>query len=91
MLYAELDRLDEARAEFERLAPDDFAAVARDSLWPATGSFLGEVCIALGDKERAGVLYRELGRFADRNLMVDDDVPRFGRPGPRWARRRAWR
>jgi len=70
MLYAELDQLDEARQEFERLAADDFASPARDSLWPATGPFLAEVCIAIGDVERAAVLYRDLERFRDRNLMV---------------------
>jgi ATP/maltotriose-dependent transcriptional regulator MalT len=70
MLYAELDRLDDARREFDRMAPDDFGAFARDSLWPATGSYLAEVCIALGDAERAAPLYRDLSRFANLNLMV---------------------
>jgi DNA-binding CsgD family transcriptional regulator len=70
MLYAELGRLKEAQQEFEVLAKADFASVARDSLWPATGSFLAEVCIALEDRARAEVLYRDLSRFADRNLMV---------------------
>lgn len=69
-LYAELDMLDHARPVFEELALDDFAAVPRDSLWPATGSFLGEVCIALQDRARAEVLYDALLKFRDRNLMV---------------------
>jgi DNA-binding CsgD family transcriptional regulator len=70
MLYAELGRLDEARQQFELLAPNDFGSVARDSVWPATGSFLAEVAIALDDASHAGVLYRDLERFANLNLMV---------------------
>ncbi len=70
MLYAELNRLDEARQEFERLAADEFGVIARDSLWPATGCFMAEVCIALEDRERATILYRDLERFREQNLMV---------------------
>lgn len=70
VLYAEVGRLDDARAEFEKLAVDDFASVPRDSLWPATGSFLADVCIALEDSRRAELLYRDLIQFRDQNLMV---------------------
>ncbi len=70
VLYAEVGRLEDARAEFEKLAMDDFASVARDSLWAATGSFLADVCIALEDSRRAELLYRDLIQFRDLNLMV---------------------
>ena len=69
-LYAELGMLDEARAQFEELAPDSFAAVPRDSMWPACLTFLAETCLALGDTDRAGVLFDELVPFRDRNLMA---------------------
>ncbi len=68
-LYAELGMLDHARAQFEELAPDSFAAVPRDSMWPACLTFLAETCLALDDTDRAGVLVAELLPFRDRNLM----------------------
>ena len=70
VLYAEVGRLEDARVEFEKLAVDDFASIPRDSLWPATGSFLADVCIALEDRQRAELLYRDLLQFCDLNLMV---------------------
>src|SRR5205085_9322116 len=70
MLYAELGRLDDARAQFELLAPEGFGTIARDSVWPATGSFLAEVAIALDDRANAEVLYRDLGHLANLTLMV---------------------
>jgi DNA-binding CsgD family transcriptional regulator len=69
-LYAELGELDDARGVFESLAPARFAAVARDSMWPACLAFLAETCIAIADTERAAELYDELAAFGERNLMV---------------------
>jgi DNA-binding CsgD family transcriptional regulator len=68
-LYAELGMFDEARAQFEQLSPESFAAVARDSMWPACLMFLAETCLALGDAGRADILAAELLQFHDRNLM----------------------
>jgi DNA-binding CsgD family transcriptional regulator len=62
--------LDEARAQFEQLSPDSFAAVARDSMWSACLMFLAETCLALGDAGRADVLAAELLPFHGRNLMA---------------------
>ena len=70
VLFAEVGRLDDARTLFESLAVDDFAGLARDALWPATVSFLADVCIAVGDASRAEVLYREMAAFEGENLMV---------------------
>jgi DNA-binding CsgD family transcriptional regulator/tetratricopeptide (TPR) repeat protein len=70
VLYAEVDRLDDARAEFDRLAPDNFATVPRDVLWPACAAFLAEVCIAIGDRVRAATLTEELLPFQGWNLAV---------------------
>ena len=69
-LYAELGMLDEARAQFDQLSPDSFAAVARDSMGPACLMFLAETCLALGDTDRADVLAAELLPFHGRNLMA---------------------
>lgn len=70
MLYAQTGMLDEARRELDVLAPDGFASVPRDSVWPACLAFLAEACIACGAEEHAAVLLRELDEYADRNLMV---------------------
>jgi DNA-binding CsgD family transcriptional regulator len=69
-LYAELGMLDEARRELDLLAPNGFAAVPRDSVWPACLTFLAEACIACGAVQHAGTLMRELDRYAGRNLMI---------------------
>jgi DNA-binding CsgD family transcriptional regulator/tetratricopeptide (TPR) repeat protein len=69
-LYAELGMLDESRRELEVLAPHGFAAVPRDSVWPACLTFLAEACVACGAQQHARVLMRELDLYAGRNLMV---------------------
>ncbi|MDT7785534.1 MAG: hypothetical protein QOF58_3953, partial [Pseudonocardiales bacterium] len=70
VLYAELGMLDEARRELDLLAPNGFAAVPRDSVWPACLTFLAEACVACGTVDHAGTLMRELDRYAGRTLMV---------------------
>ena len=69
-LYAELGMFEESRRELDVLSPDEFAAVPRDSVWPACLTFLAEACIACRATEHATTLLRELDRFAGRNLMV---------------------
>ncbi len=69
-LYAELGMFDESRRELTVLGPDGFAAVPRDSVWPACLTFLAEACIACGAAEHAATLLDELDGFAGRNLMV---------------------
>jgi DNA-binding CsgD family transcriptional regulator/tetratricopeptide (TPR) repeat protein len=69
-LYAELGMLDDAKAHFEALSAEAFAAVARDSMWPACLMFLAETCLALGDTDHADVLAAELLPFHGRNLMA---------------------
>jgi class 3 adenylate cyclase/DNA-binding CsgD family transcriptional regulator len=69
-LYAELRMMDEARAVFDMLTAERFAAVARDAVWPASLTFLAETCIALGDRAHAPALYDELRPFGGRNLMA---------------------
>ena len=70
VLYVELDRLDKARAEFERLAARDFDDLPRDGRWATCLAYLAEVCAALSDHRRAAMLYRLLLPYADRALVL---------------------
>jgi len=70
LIYSELGRKNEARAEFERMAADDFDSLSRDANWPACLVYLSEVCAFLGDRDRARTLYRLLLPFAAHNVVV---------------------
>jgi class 3 adenylate cyclase/DNA-binding CsgD family transcriptional regulator len=70
LIYVELDKRDDARAEFEELAADDFAAIPRDGRWLYCMVYLSEVCAALDDAARATVLYRLLSPYAGRNIVL---------------------
>ena len=67
-LYAQAGMLDEARQAFESLAADDFAAVARDAMWPTCLVFLSEVCVALADRTHAEYLYDALAPHAGHTI-----------------------
>jgi tetratricopeptide (TPR) repeat protein len=73
LIYTDLGLMGEARAEFETLAADDFAAVARDALWQTCLAYLAEVCAALGDTARAARLYEFLLPYAELNVLVGLD------------------
>jgi hypothetical protein len=49
--------LDEARAEFERLAADSFAAIPPEGGKEVALGFAAEACVALGDGARASELF----------------------------------
>jgi len=78
LLYTELGRLDAARAELDRLAAGDFAAVPRDGLWVTCLAYLAEVCTVLGDAARAAVLYRYLAPYAGHNIVAGTTVACYG-------------
>jgi tetratricopeptide (TPR) repeat protein len=78
VIYSELDRPVEARAEFERLASHDFKDIPRDAVWMGTMTFLADVCVFLGDKLRAGILYDELSPFDGRNVIIAYAVVAYG-------------
>ena len=78
LLYCELGRLEDARAEFERLGADRFAAVPRDGLWITSLSYLAEVCAALGSAEHAGLLYELISPYAGRNVVAGTTVACYG-------------
>lgn len=78
LVYVELGELDDARREFELLARDDFAAVARDGVWMASTAYLAEVCCALADAARAAPLYERLRPHAGRNLLAGTSIACVG-------------
>jgi tetratricopeptide (TPR) repeat protein len=61
-----MGRVEEARAEFEGLATNEFAGVPRDTFWLVAMNVLSDVCAALGDADRATILYRLIEPFAER-------------------------
>jgi len=73
LIYTDLGRIDDARAQFERLAANDFAAVPRDALWQTCLAYLAEVCAVLGDSTRAAKLYESLLPYAQLNVLVGLD------------------
>jgi DNA-binding NarL/FixJ family response regulator len=70
LLYVEIGQIEDARLQFERLAADNFAAVAHDGRWYFCMAYLSEVCAALGDAARAPTLYRMLQPYTGRNLIL---------------------
>jgi DNA-binding CsgD family transcriptional regulator len=66
-LYCESDRLDDARALFERVMGDDLTAGRRDYSWFLLMTLLAEACAALGDGRRAAGLAPLLEPYAGRN------------------------
>jgi hypothetical protein len=59
-----------ARAEFERLVADDFAALPPDMFWFTAACVLAEAAALLADEARCAALYELLLPFADRNVQV---------------------
>lgn len=70
LLYAELDMAEAARAEFETLATDEFAAISRGGMWLTGIAYMAEVCAYLKDSIRAATLYRLLRPYAGRNIVA---------------------
>ena len=70
LALVQLERLGEARTEFESLAQDEFAQVPRDWNWLASMFVLAEICVDLGEAKHAEVLYRLLGPYSARNAML---------------------
>jgi hypothetical protein len=61
-LYAELDLLDDARTELERLAVDDFAAIPDDGMREQNLAFVAEAAAAVGHPEHSARLFDLLHR-----------------------------
>lgn len=78
LLYSELGRTREARAEFENLARYDFADLPHDALWMACMIYLTDVCTFLGDAARAALLYQLLLPYAGRNALIGNATACYG-------------
>ena len=70
LLLHETGRAEEARAEFERLARDDFAGIPRDGDWMVVTALAADLAHAFDDAPRAAVLYDLLTPFADANVVI---------------------
>ena len=63
-------RIDQARAEVERLVGDDLAALPRNPGWSWTLADVAVACYFLGDTERAARVRELLEPYADRNIVT---------------------
>jgi hypothetical protein len=68
--YATLGRDAEARGLVDRIAADDFAALAWDANWLSALGELAEATALLGDRDRAAELYERLLPYADRRIVA---------------------
>lgn len=68
-LYSELGKFEEARAEVDILARDNFQGILRDGNWLGALAFTTWTCVPLRDAARAAELYEILLPFADRTVV----------------------
>jgi serine/threonine protein kinase/tetratricopeptide (TPR) repeat protein len=80
-IYAELDRLDEARAEMVKVG--DFAEYPRDGAYVVGMALQGQVAARIGDRERARLTYERLLPFARHNIILGASGVFYG-PVPRY-------
>lgn len=76
-VLAALGLEDEARRELSRLAAEGLGGF-RASLWTATLVYLADACSLLGDAATAALVYPELQRLADANVMIGHLVCCYG-------------
>jgi eukaryotic-like serine/threonine-protein kinase len=71
LTHADRGQLDEARAEFERIAADDFTAIpVIAAQWMTAVAILCEIASALGDAERAEKLHSMLEPFRGQTVVA---------------------
>jgi tetratricopeptide (TPR) repeat protein len=71
---AELGQIAEAREGFEAIATQGFASLPFDEEWLVSMGMLAETARALGDAERAGVLYELLLPYGDQIAICYPDI-----------------
>jgi len=69
-LYADAEREAECRAEFERLAEDDFRGLPRDGNWLTAIAYATRACAYLRDADRAAILHELLRPYARLNIVT---------------------
>ncbi len=77
-LYCSMGRELEATREFAALAADDFASLPRDTTWLTGMILLADVCVHLGDRNRAELLYSKLHPYAGRIAVASPLVVLVG-------------
>ena len=78
LIYADIGQRDEARAEFDKLAVDNFGAMPHDSLYQTCLTYLAEVCYELQDAESADVLYDLLLPYSKLTVVVGNAIVALG-------------
>ena len=63
-------KAERALAILTELAPDDLAAVPRDTTWSTSLAYLTEVCTVAGDRDAAAALREHLLPFSGQLLVV---------------------
>jgi DNA-binding CsgD family transcriptional regulator len=81
LLYVELDRFADARAEFETLVADNLDELPRDGRWTICLAYLTEVAVALGEAAGAEMLHKELLPYAGRVLVLGGGLVCCGSSG----------
>jgi class 3 adenylate cyclase/tetratricopeptide (TPR) repeat protein len=70
LIYAASGRRDEAAAELEFLAADDFASIPRDWNWLDNMRGLATLSVMLRDVHRASIVYEQMLPYVDRNITA---------------------
>lgn len=78
LIYRILGMREACRTIFESLASNGFAFLPQDSLWVATLTYLTEVCVFLGDVDRAATLYELLLPYEGRTVVVGGATACYG-------------
>ncbi|HEY7030544.1 MAG TPA: hypothetical protein VH482_04405 [Thermomicrobiales bacterium] len=87
IVLAESACADEARALFEAFVSQPLVELSADPFWPATVARLAEVCLHLGDRERAALLRSPRAvRGSQRRSTQQPGLFRHRRPPPRTPR-----
>jgi predicted ATPase len=67
---ADTGRVEDTRAEFERLAAHDFEDIPLDLQWLTALTRIADACAHLGDTERAAILHEKLRPFAGQAVVA---------------------
>ena len=65
-----LDRLDEARSEFEQMTVPDLRTQERWHTWPVTLVHLAEAAVVLGAQRQSEIIYELLAPYPDQNAVA---------------------
>lgn len=77
-VYADADREESARAQFESLAADDFASLPWDGYWLCSLCMLALTCHYLGDRDRARTLYDLISPYEDLCVLAGQATVSMG-------------